>query len=491
MKSKNLQRIIGVALSTVVAFSMSAMPVYSETKTKVLAEMQEEEAEDVLSVSLPFDMSFSICIADKEQAALVASKSFNITNYGDDDVVVVVDAIHYVFNDAENCEASNVPITPEIMQKSDKKLLYMQMLSDEKASIQELVMTDKPSEQKNVFSIGTGENNTASFRFFGSANSNTAVNWKDKDVKVIANFSMYKKDVYEKLLLEEETTEVSTSLNVEQSSEVSESSSEATSEETTEVTTEETTEVVTTEVTEITEQTTEDMVVDVTENQPIYPLDEVILDDDSSDSGAGAGSDFNTSGGAIEVGTTEETTEVSTENSQGGGSDSNGNGNGNSESVSEETSETTSEETTETTETTSEVTSEETSETTSEESTEITSNDELDGSTEDSSEENSSEDESVNADADESGLGKDANGGNSSMTEADAVADEKVSGDMEEEIEPEPDYPTTSEPPFEEEGEEVEEVEVVEEVEEIEEPADEEDIEEIEEPADEEDIEAE
>ena len=481
MKSKNLQRIIGVALSTVVAFSMSAMPVYSETKTKVLAEMQEEEAEDVLSVSLPFDMSFSICIVDKEQAALVASKSFNITNYGDDDVVVVVDSIHYVFNDAENCEASNVPITPEIMQKSDKKLLYMQMLSDEKASIQELVMTDKPSEQKNVFSIGTGENNTASFRFFGSANSNTAVNWKDKDVKVIANFSMYKKDVYEKLLLEEETTEVSTSLNVEQSSEVSESSSEATSEETTEVTTEETTEVVTTEVTEITEQTTEDTVVDVTENQPIYPLDEVILDDDSSDSGAGAGSDFNTSGGAIEVGTTEETTEVSTENSQGGGSDSNGN----SESVSEETSETTSEETTETT---SEVTSEETSETTSEESTEITSNDELDGSTEDSSEENSSEDESVNADADESGLGKDANGGNSSMTEADAVTDEKVSGDMEEEIEPDPDYPTTSEPPFEEE---VEEVEVVEEVEDIEEPADEEDIEEIEEPADEEDIEAE
>ena len=74
------------------------------------------------------------------------------------------------------------------------------------------------------------------------------------------------------------------------------------------------------------------------------------------------------------------------------------------------------------------------------------------------------------------------------MTEADAVTDEKVSGDMEEEIEPDPDYPTTSEPPFEEE---VEEVEVVEEVEEIEEPADEEDIEEIEEPADEEDIEAE
>ena len=120
MKNNILRRITGLCMSLIVSMSMSAIPVFSSEK-----EIAEKMDEDILSVTIPYDISFKVYLSEKAKSSAVISKNFNIENHSKKDVVVIMKTIHYTFNDKENSESSEVPITVDMMEKSGKKLLYM------------------------------------------------------------------------------------------------------------------------------------------------------------------------------------------------------------------------------------------------------------------------------------------------------------------------------------------------------------------------------
>ncbi len=213
MKNRFFRKMVCLGLSAVVGLSMTATPIFGDEQKELT-----EKAKDIVTVKTPYDISFEISLHKEMKQSLVISKEFEFENFGQDDAVVIINDLKYIFNDTENCEASNVPITSEIMEQSGKKLLFMEVFFSDNASIQKSIITDKRISEPIIVSLeAEGGKNKSTFRFVGSANANSDVEWQDKEVKVQADFVIYKKSVYEEMLQNgmlielptEETTEIS------------------------------------------------------------------------------------------------------------------------------------------------------------------------------------------------------------------------------------------------------------------------------------------
>ncbi len=508
MKNKRIQRFIGFCLSVAVGLSMSITPAFSQEAEEYKENLRTD---DVFSVVLPDSIPFTIATIRDTKDSLIASQDFKIVNKDKRDIVVVMNYVYVIFSDKENCEISPVPVTSEIMERSGKKLLYMKMLCDDNASKQEVIITDQPSE-KIVFNLSAEEGkNESVFNFRGSANAMSDIPWEDKEVKVKANYSIYSKADYEKMLEEEQKALEEESLSETVTETVSEnvSTTETDSETTTETDSETTTETNSETETETQMETTsfafgdliDEIIEGVTEAETVGSVfggskfvDESLNgNEEPVDSGSSGGSsaqtpgenqggkmpeetvlggavlggatgDKVTTGGAIEV-----SSEVTTaSNVLSGLENSIFNGDiifreetETMEETSEETIEETSEETTEE-ESTEETSDEETSD--EEETTEVSTEEE---SSVESTEETSTEPEEPLeevSEGDDSVFGGNGSNGDTIMTDMEAIVDKKADEPEPEPIEPEPEPDNTLDGVDEdEEADKVEDVDMIDE----------------------------
>lgn len=327
-----LRKKICILLAAAVTLSFSSIVSADDISENTdTPELLETAQNNVFSVRIPYDVSFSIILLSGTDNGWVSSDDFEVVNNGENDVIVKFSSVYYTFSEKE--DFISVDSEEDVKNITDKKAFFMKMVCDGNVNKEEYVIKDLENTDEDAvefllkgYNSGSSENK-GTFNFSGAANPLSEIPWKSKDVTVHIKFSIYNADT-EEFLGENEILSVFDNMTEEISTE-----EESTEEESSE-------EIFETIVTDIENDMEEDKGID---EENAISGDENIIEDEqvNSDRNDNAGTDvlessesgaetknLNTgsSGGGVSSGitssaavvvTTEETTEQTTESNSG------------------------------------------------------------------------------------------------------------------------------------------------------------------------------
>lgn len=157
---------------------------------------QEEESgydgSEVLNVAVPLTVSIVIDPFEISGKGQIYSDLYEITNFGDADVLLTFTDIQVTFADDTNFEALAKPFDDRT--DSDLKSIYL-LLNFGRDNITPVAITDPAREDDITIPLAGNQadangNSFLSFYFSGSVNHLPEVGWKDGDVKISISYKL-------------------------------------------------------------------------------------------------------------------------------------------------------------------------------------------------------------------------------------------------------------------------------------------------------------